>query len=148
MVESPETQEGQTWLGTSTDLLSSDCRSGRILSLQTPAVIALTAFPIPIEVQFENTSPCRWPAVAIAEEGLVGLSYSWTNPQGQTLPRGPFSRLLMDPEPGKQVNAPVMVIPPFGEPGRWQLDVYLEQSGARVPITRASTSVDVVPMRP
>ena len=137
-----------TWTGLPTSALASEFRSGRILAVEAPAVVALTAFPIPIPVRFENESPCAWPAVNVATEGLVGLTYAWTDPDGRTQPSGPFSRLLADVPAHTTRTEPVMVIPPFGAPGRWQLEVFLEQRGAEAPIATGRVAVDVKQMKP
>lgn len=134
---------GETWTGLSTAALAPECREGRILDVEAPPVVALTAFPIPIPVRFANDSPCAWPAVAIAPDGLVGLRYTWTNPAGETLPEGPLSRLLTDVPPRTSRTAPVYVIPPFGDAGTWQLEVRLVQVGEESPLAIARVPVEV-----
>lgn len=139
---------GQSWTGLRTAPLPARCRAGRILDVRVPPVVALTAFPVPMAVRFENESPCSWPAVAVAPEGLVGLTYTWTDPSGHSQPAGPFSRLLEDVPPGSTRTEPVIVIPPFGAPGTWQLEVILEQKGGPKPIATRSVEVVVQAMQP
>ncbi len=139
---------GRTLTGLSTSALASECRAGRIVDVEVPPVIALTAFPVPIPVRIENQSPCPWPALGVAQSGLVGLSYAWTDPSGKTLPRGPFSRLLGDVAAGETRNASVVVVPPFGETGSWQLEVFLEQFGEPSALATARATVTVAGMRP
>lgn len=151
---------GTTLTGLPTSPLAPECRSARILAVETPPVIALVPFPVPITVRFANDSPCPWPAVAVRTEGLVGLRYRWTTPSGEERPLGPFSRLLADVPPGATVSDTLVVIPPggvvsdtavdtdvVGESGKWRLDVFLEQDGVAPPLASASVRVQLNPMR-
>lgn len=141
-------REHSSWNGLPTTPLPPECRRGRILDAAIPPVFALTAFPVLVPVRFENDSECGWPAVALQKKGLVGLSYAWTDPAGKTLPQGMFSRLLDDVPAHATREAPVVVVPPYGEPGRWQLDVFLEQAGVSEPIAKIRETVEVQHMRP
>lgn len=138
----------ESWTGLSTAPLPPSCRRGRILDVQVPPVVALTAFPVPMPVTLANESDCAWPAVAVAAEGLVGLTYAWTDPSGQTRKKGPFSRLLHDVPAHASASGPVVVIPPFGEPGTWQLEVFLEQHGRDEPLASLRRPVVVKAMAP
>ena len=128
--------------------LTENCLEGRILSVEAPPVVGLTAFVVPMNVRFENQSDCLWPAVSLFESGLVGLRYRWTDPAGEELPPGPFSRLIEDVPAGEVREAPVVVIPPFGAPGRWRLEILLEQSGRPEAIARTELDIDVRAMAP
>ena len=134
---------GESWSGIATSPLSADCRKARILAVENPPVIALTAFPVPIPVRFANDSRCPWPAVAVRPDGLVGLTYRWTDPAGNAQPEGAFSRLIADVPPGATLDEPVVVIPPFGEPGTWQLTVRLAQRGNHEPLAEMTVPVEV-----
>jgi len=137
----------ETWSGVSTAPLPERCRTARILAVETPPVIALTAFPVPIPVRFENASPCPWPAVAVSPEGLVGFTYRWTDPVGSARPEGAFSRLIADVPAGATLEEPVVVIPPFGEPGTWQLTVRLVQRGTEEALAEQAVPVEVKVLR-
>jgi hypothetical protein len=128
--------------------LTANCLEGRILSVEAPPVVGLTAFVVPMNVRFQNQSDCLWPAVSLFESGLVGLRYRWTDPAGRELPPGPFSRLIEDVPAGDVREAPVVVIPPFGAPGRWRLEILLEQSGRPDAIARTELDIDVRAMAP
>ena len=132
----------------SVDPLATGCLEGRILSVDAPPVVGMTAFVVPMTVRFQNQSDCLWPAVGLFESGLVGLRYRWTDPEGRELPPGPFSRLIEDVPAGDIREAPVVVIPPFGAPGRWRLEISLEQSGQIESIARTELGIDVRAMAP
>lgn len=139
---------GETWTELSTAPLPPECRRGEIVDVDVPPVVALTAFPVPMTVDLANESSCPWPSVAVAADGLVGLTYAWTDPSGQTQAKGPFSRLLYDVPAQGRASEPVIVIPPFGAPGTWQLDVFLEQRGVAAPIATMRRPVVVQAMQP
>lgn len=138
---------GETWTGLPTRPLSLQCRQGRVLHVDVPPVLALTAFPIPMQVRLTNESDCTWPAVAVSPVGLVGLTYAWTDPDGRTHPRGPFSRLLDDVPAHATRAEPVFIVPPYGSPGTWTLEVFLEQRGEDTPISSLRVPVVVQPMQ-
>jgi hypothetical protein len=98
---------------------------------------------VPIPVRFANDSPCPWPAVAVRPEGLVGLTYRWTDPSGSARPEGAFSRLIADVPAGATLQEPVIVIPPFGDPGTWQLTVRLTQQGTEEALAEKTVPVEV-----
>ncbi len=151
---------GATLTGLPVAPLAPECRAAEILAVETPPVIALVPFPVPIEVRFANWSACTWPAVAVRLEGLVGFTYRWTSPSGEERPLGPFSRLLADVPPGAVLDDTLVVIPPggvvrdtavdtdvLGEPGVWRLEVILEQYGVPEPLATRSVEVQLNPMR-
>jgi hypothetical protein len=129
--------------GLSTALLPAECRSARILAVDAPRVLAMAPLALPVPVRFENTSPCTWPTLGVRPEGLVGLTYAWTDPVGApyTYPPAPFSPLIRSVAPGETVDDTLVVVPPSGPEGTWRLDVRLTQWGAPDPL--ASTSVAV-----
>ena len=98
--------------------------------------------PIPVRVRFANASPCRWPALGVRRDGLVGLTYGWTAPSGRTFPEGAFTRLLHDVAPGETVDTTMLVFP-GGEPGTWRLEARLVQEGLPEPLARESATVEV-----
>ena len=59
-----------------------------------------------------------------------------------------LSRLIEDVPAGDIREAPVVVIPPFGAPGRWRLEISLEQSGQIESIARTELGIDVRAMAP
>ena len=142
----PRSLVWETFGGLSTMPLPPECRQGEIVSVHVPPTIALTAFPVAIPVEISNRSTCPWPAVAVPEEGLVGLSYQWIDPGGLEHPAGPRSRLLADVPSGELVREPVVVIPPHGAPGRWSLRITLEQFGVDPVIDEKVVDVDVAAM--
>lgn len=142
----PQSLPRVTFEGLSTAPLAPECRSGEILAIHVPPTIALTAFPVAIPVEIANRSTCPWPAVAVAEDGLVGLSYQWIDPDGHPHPAGPRSRLLADVPSGASVREPVVVVPPHGTPGRWSLRITLEQFGVDPVIDQKLVDVDVAAM--
>jgi hypothetical protein len=136
-------EDAETVTGVLTAPLPARCRNARILSVDMPPVIALTAFPVPIAVRFENASGCTWPAVAIPAKGLVGLGYQWIDPEGKEQPPGAFTRLLADVAPGEQVDDTVVVVPPYGEPGTWRLSIFVGQNGEASPLAKVTRPVEV-----
>ena len=141
-------RDHETWAGLPTAPLAPSCRNGRITDVDMPPTIALTAFPVAIPVVIANESECGWPAVAVSETGLVGLTYAWIDPSGVARAPGPFSRLLADVPPHSTRSDPVVVIPPHGRPGRWTLEILLTQHGAIEPLDVARVPVDVAPLGP
>ncbi len=100
--------------------------------------------PIPVRVRFVNASPCRWPALGVRRDGLVGLTYGWTAPSGRSFPDGAFTRLLHDVAPGETVDTTMLVFP-GGELGAWRLEARLGQEGVAEPLARQTTTVEVRP---
>lgn len=144
---SPAVATGESWSGVATAPLPVDCRRARILAVDAPPVIALTAFPVPVPVRFANDSACPWPAVALVPDGLVGLTYQWTDPSGHAQPEGQFSRLIADVPPGATPEEPVVVVPPYGEPGTWRLTVRLVQHGDGTVLAERTVPVEVKALR-
>jgi hypothetical protein len=134
----------QTLDGLATAPLPPQCRAARILSVETPPVLAMVPLALPFRVVFENASPCPWPTLGVRPEGLVGLTYAWTDPTGApyTYPPAPFSPLARTVEPGATVDDTLVVVPPWGPDGRWRLDVRLMQWGDPTPLAEKTDWVD------
>jgi len=128
--------------GTPTAPLAPACRAGRLLEVTPPAAMFPVPVPIPVRVRFANASPCRWPALGVRRDGLVGLTYGWTAPSGRTFPDGAFTRLLHDVAPGETVGTTMLVFP-GGESGTWQLEARLVQEGVPEALARQSATVEV-----
>jgi len=128
--------------GTPTAPLAPACRAGRLLEVTPPPAMLPVPSPIPVRVRFANASPCRWPALGVRRDGLVGLTYGWTAPSGRTFPEGAFTRLLHDVAPGETVDTTMLVFP-GGEPGTWRLEARLVQEGLPEPLARESVPVEV-----
>jgi len=128
--------------GTPTVPLALACRAGRLLEVTPPAAMLPVPSPIPVRVRFANASPCRWPALGVRRDGLVGLTYRWTAPSGRTFPDGAFTRLLHDVAPGETVDTTMLVFP-GSEPGTWRLEARLVQEGLPEPLARESATVEV-----
>jgi hypothetical protein len=136
-----------TFEGTSTAPLSSECRQARILAVMAPKSMLPAPVPVPVPVRFQNTSPCPWPAVGVRREGLVGLGYKWTSPGGRVHPSEAFSRFLHDVKPGEVMESPALIFP-GGELGTWRLEVQLKQYGQPEPLATMTTDVDMVKWNP
>ena len=128
--------------GTPTAPLAPACRAGRLLEVTPPAAMFPVPAPIPVRIRFANASPCRWPALGVRRDGLVGLTYGWTAPSGRTFPDGAFTRLLHDVAPGETVDTTMLVFP-GSEPGTWRLEARLVQEGLPEPLARESATVEV-----
>jgi hypothetical protein len=139
------TVQATTLDGTPTTALTPACRSGRILAVSPPEVMYPLPLPIAVDVRFENTSACPWPAFDVRTDGLVGLTYHWVSPSGLALPSGPFTRLIRDVAAHTTVADSMVIAPPAGEFGDWRCEIALVQQGEPRPI--ATTSV-VVPLQP
>ncbi len=133
---------GATLEGTPIAPLPPACRSARILDLVPPPTMLPVPSPIPVRVRFGNRSACRWPALDVRRDGLVGLTYGWTAPSGQTFPDGAFTRLLHDVAPGETVDTTMLVFP-GGELGSWQLEARLVQEGVPEPLAQRTAGVEV-----
>jgi hypothetical protein len=128
--------------GTPTAALAPPCRTARFLEVRAPKVMYPAPVPIPVGVRLENASDCTWPALGVRADGLVGLAYRWTAPDGTPAPRGRFSRLLGDVPPHATVDARAWVYAPSAR-GAWRLDVLLVQEGTETPLATATVAVDV-----
>jgi len=129
--------------GTATAPLAAACRAARIDAVEAPARVLPIPAPRRIAVRFTNASGCPWPALGVRAEGLVMLGYRWTSPSGAQDPPGAPSRLLHDVAPGATVDASMLVTPPVGEPGPWQLEVSLFQQGGDAPLATATRVVEL-----
>ena len=129
--------------GTATATLPPDCRAASIDEVDAPARVLPIPAPRRVTVRFTNASACPWPALGVRPEGLVALGYRWTSPSGAHDPPGPVSRLLDDVPPGATVDATMLVTPPVGEPGPWQLEVILFQQGGAAPLATATREVEL-----
>jgi hypothetical protein len=134
----------ETLDGLPTAPLPPPCRRARILDVGTPPVLAMLPLALPIRVVFENASPCPWPTLGVRPEGLVGLTYAWTAPDGSayTYPPAPFSPLARAVAPAAIVDDTLVVVPPSGAEGLWRLDVRLVQWGDPVPLAEKTVSVE------
>ncbi|HEY8515166.1 MAG TPA: hypothetical protein VIS07_06620 [Candidatus Binatia bacterium] len=135
-----------TLQGTPTTPLAPACRRARLVSVAAPPQMMPVPLPRRVPVTIANDSDCRWPALGVRGEGLVALTYRWTSPSGAQQPPGPPSRLLHDVEPRSTLDTTLLVTPPAGELGTWQLDVQLVQDGLDAPL--ASVTVPVVLREP
>lgn len=131
--------------GLPTSPLAPRCRAARILWAEPPPVLAMAPVALAVPVRFENASPCPWPTLAVHPQGLVGLTYAWTDPSGaaHTYPPAPFSPLIATVAPGEVVDDTFVLIPPWGPEGRWQLAILLVQWGDPVPLARQVFEVEV-----
>ncbi|HUE29785.1 MAG TPA: hypothetical protein VMR79_02865 [Verrucomicrobiae bacterium] len=128
--------------GTPTAPLAPECRAGRLLEVTPPATMLPVPAPVPVRVRFANASPCRWPALGVRRDGLVGLTYAWTAPSGRIFPDGAFTRLLHDVAPGETVDTTMLVFP-GGEPGTWRLEARLVQEGVTEALARQGATVEL-----
>ncbi|MEW6268634.1 MAG: hypothetical protein AB1689_04975, partial [Thermodesulfobacteriota bacterium] len=144
LVEQMKAADGRTLDGLPTSPLPPGCRAARILDVETPPVLAMAPLALPIPVRFVNDSPCPWPTIAVRPDGLVGLTYAWTDPAGApyTYPPAPFSPLIRTVAPGETVDDTLVLVPPSGPEGRWRLDVYLTQWGERPPMAERTVFVE------
>jgi len=135
----------KTFDGISTAPLGEACRAARILSVDAPEVIAMVPVPLPVAVELENESECRWPTLGVHARGLVGLTYRWTDPDGQPFvyPPAPFSPFVATVEPKEKVRDTLVVVPPSGRDGLWRLEVELVQWGEAAPLASRTVSVEV-----
>ena len=101
--------------------------------------------PLVLPVVFRNTSACDWPAFAVRDAGLVGLSYRWMQPDGKVVvyPGPAFSRLIRDVGAGETVVSSVVVQPASGPEGLWTLEVRLVQNGLREPMAVSRHHVEL-----
>ncbi len=125
--------------------LKERCRHARIDSIEVPPVFAMAPLPLAVPLVFSNLSDCVWPGLAIRPEGLVGLSYRWTDPTGESFlyPPPAFSPLLSDVAAGSTTRSSVVVLPPSGAQGRWTLDIDLLQWGQAKPLASTRSQVEV-----
>jgi hypothetical protein len=137
-------QDARTLDGVAIAPLSTACRAARILDVETPPVLAMVPLALPFRVVFANASPCTWPTLGVRPEGLVGLTYAWTDPTGApfTYPPAPFSPLARAVGPGETVDDTLVVVPPSGPDGRWRLDVRLVQWGDPTPLAEKTVWVE------
>jgi hypothetical protein len=124
--------------GTPIAPLPPECRTGRILSVELPERLRPIPLPLRIPIRIENPTSCKWPALGVRPEGLVGLTYRWTSPSGAVGRTERISRLLHDVPPGGVVEAAMMVTPPSGELGPWKIEVSLVQDGVGEPLATAT----------
>ncbi|MDG2307538.1 MAG: YfhO family protein [Candidatus Binatia bacterium] len=132
--------------GTSLEALPEECRSGRILTVDTPERIPPFPLARHIPVRIANDSDCVWPALGLLENGLVGLDYRWIPKTGAPAVAQvpvPMFRLLSDVPAGGEVDGALMLTPPKGPPGDWTLEVRLVQKGVNVPIATARERIHV-----
>lgn len=134
-----------TFGGRSREELSSECRGAAIESVATPEVVAMAPVPLVLPVVFRNESACDWPGFAVHDQGLVGLSYRWIQPDGTmvTYPGAAFSRLIRDVDAGARVASSVVVQPASGPEGVWTLEVLLIQNGVLEPLAVSRHAVEV-----
>jgi hypothetical protein len=135
--------DARTFDGIPTAPLAPECRAARILAVETPPVVAMVPVALPFRVVFENASPCPWPTLGVRPEGLVGLTYRWTDPAGEpyTYPPAPFSPLARPVAAGTTVDDTLVVVPPSGRDGPWRLDVRLVQWGDPTPLAEKTVTV-------
>jgi hypothetical protein len=129
--------------GTPLAPLPPECRAARLLAVGAPEQLLTIPLPRPVRVRFANDSGCRWPALGVRPEGLVGLTYRWISPEGEARPRGPVSRLLHDVAPGATVDTTLMLAPPPFGLGSWRLEVLLLQEGLEAPLASATFGVEL-----
>ena len=134
-----------TFGGLSREVLSTECRPAAIDSVNLPEVIAMAPVPLILPVVFRNQSACDWPASAVHDRGLVGLSYRWLRPDGTdvTYPGPAFSRLIQDVAAGATVASSVVVQPASGPEGLWTLEVQLVQKGVDEPLAVSRHEVEL-----
>lgn len=130
--------------GVSTAPLAAICRKAVIDSVDAPRVIAMAPVPLVLPVVFRNESSCPWPGLAVQANGLVGLTYRWTDPAGRRVlyPPPAFSPLIADVAPGERVTSSVVVQPVGGADGIWTLEIDLVQSGQPEPLARYAVRVE------
>ncbi len=128
--------------GTPVAPLPPTCRAARLVSVEVPESLLTVPLPRGVPVRFANDSDCRWPALGVRPQGLVGLAYRWIAPDGDAR-RGPTSRLLHDVPPRSTVDTTLMVAPPRAGLGRWRLEVILFQEGVAEPLATQSFEVEL-----
>jgi hypothetical protein len=123
--------------------LADRCRLGRIVSAEVPERMMPIPLPRRVPLRIANDSPCPWPAAGVRPRGLVGFDYRWTSPSGVPQSLGPFSQLVHDVPAGSQRDESIMVLPPSGELGPWQLEIRVVQHGSEEPIATSRVTVEL-----
>lgn len=130
--------------GTARAPLPEECRRARIESAEIPDGLAALPMARRIPVRVRNQSACTWPARGFRKEGLVGLEFRWREPSGEApQATSAFFRFLNDVEPGNAADGALLLTPPKGAPGDWELEVRLVQHGQAEPLTTLRRTVRV-----